>query len=167
MYQLKYDENKKVIIQIDPNGKKTTIADDFPSKPILSPDNKKAIYISPLEWECLGSLYLYILETGYITELISPDKEQNIPKYADWIDDDNIVVIIGYGMGTIEVGGNVFIYNITKRKLKQITEYPPEVQIYQININNEFMELIGIKYTDENFNEYIKFKEKIQINQTI
>lgn len=165
MYKLKYDEIENKLIQIDPHGKETVIASEFPSKPVFSPNNQMAIYINPLEWECLGSLYLYNLQNGYIEEIISPDEDQNIPKYAIWIDNNNIAVIIGYGFGTVQVGGNVFIYHIPSAKLKKITSYPPEIQITKLTIKGEIMSLNGIKYIDEALNEFREYYDEIPLSQ--
>lgn len=167
MYQLKYDESNEVLIQIDPAGNKNVIAENFPSRPEFSPNNKKAIYISPLEWECPGSLYLYNLENGYITELVSPDENQNIPKYAIWIDDNTIALIIGFGWGTVSIGGNVFTYNIHSNELKPITHYPSEIQITKLMLNNEVLDLKGIKYIDDNFNEFDEFKNQIFLKEIL
>jgi hypothetical protein len=166
MYQLKYVDDNQVIIQVDPTGKEVVIADDFPSRPEYSPDKKKAIYISPLEWECPGSLYLYNLENGYITELIPPNfKNQNIPKYAIWLNSETIATIIGFGDGTVSVGGNVYIYNINYSEIKQITNYPGEIQITKLTLKDDILELTGIQYIDDNFNNFKDFKEKISLNQ--
>jgi len=167
MYQLIYDELKNEIIQIDPNGKSTTIANDYPSEPVFSPNEQKAIYISPLEWECPGSLYLYNLENGYIEEIISPTAEvmSDIPKYAIWLDDNNIGVIIGFSMGTVAVGGNVFIYNIENKSLQQVTNYPSEIQVTQIIKHEDYLELQGIQYTDSILNNFKEFHEKLSLSK--
>jgi hypothetical protein len=163
MYQLIYDETKEKIYQIDPTGKQSTLTEDFPSKPEFSSTNKKAIYISPLEWEVPGSLYLYNLENGYITELISPDQYENVPKYAIWIDDNKIAVIIGYGAGTVAVGGNVYIYYLEERKLQQVTNYTPETQITKISKNDNQLELFGIKYVDNLMDKFEEYSGKIDL----
>jgi hypothetical protein len=165
MYKLYYDETKEEIYQIDPEGKKVVIADNFPSKPKYSPDKNKAIYISPLEWECPGSLYLYNLRDGYITELVSPDENQNIPKYAIWLDDKTVALIIGFGWGTVSVGGNIYTINIDERELKQITNYPSEIQITKLELHSDLIELTGIRYIDENFSEFEKFKDNLSVSE--
>lgn len=164
MFELKYDSSKNEIVQVDPDGNSEVLASDFPSKPISSPDNKKAIFINPLEWEVPGSLYLYNFENGSLNEIIQPDENQNIPKYADWLDEDNIAVIIGYGMGTVAVGGNVYIYNIPNGSLEQITSYQSEIQITKLKIHGETIELTGIKYIDDILNEFKDFEDTISIN---
>lgn len=163
MFELKYDSSKNEIVQVDPDGNSEVLASDFPSKPISSPDNKKAIFINPLEWEVPGSLYLYNFENGSLNEIIQPDENQNIPKYADWIDEDNIAVIIGFGMGTVAVGGNVYVYNIQNASLEQITFYQSEIQITKLKVENDIIKLIGIKYVDDILNEFKDFEDTISI----
>ncbi|WP_243355865.1 DUF4652 domain-containing protein [Bacillus litorisediminis] len=167
MYQLKYDENTEIIIQIDPTGKETIIAKGYSSKPEYSPDMKKALYISPLAWEQPGSLYLYNLENGEITELVSLVDNKNTPKYAIWINNEIIAVIIGFLWGTVAIGGNVYTYNINNHVLKQITHYPSEIQITLLNIKNESLELNGIKYLDETVNQFKEFQEIIPLNEIL
>lgn len=163
MYELYYDEVKEAIYQVDPKGKKTIIADDFPSKPVFSPSKNKALYISPLEWECLGSVYLFNIENGYITEIVKPSDNQETPKYAIWIDEENIALIIGFGYGTVSIGGNVFKYNLTTQVLQQLTHYPPEIQVTKLELQENSLQLIGIQYIDSNFNEFEEFKDVLQL----
>jgi hypothetical protein len=165
MYKLFYDETKEELHQIDPEGKKTIIADSFPSRPEYSPDKNKAIYISPLEWECPGSLYLFNLINGNISELVTPDDNQNIPKYAIWLDNKTIAFIFGFGMGTVSVGGNVFIFNIEDHIVKQLTNYSGEIQITKLSLEADYLILKGIKYIDDNYSQFIKFQDKISFNE--
>lgn len=163
MYKLKYYKEKKKVILVDKYVKTKFITDNHPSEPKLSPNKEKAIFISPLEWEMLGSLYLVNLENGGITELISPDQNQNIPKYSEWIDNENFAVVIGYGMGTVEVGGNAFIYNILNKELKQITFYKSEIQLTNLKFEKDVLVVSGIKYTDDNYNNSVSFKDYISL----
>lgn len=166
MYKLFYDEKTESITEISPKGIKRTIADEFPSEPIFSPNNKKAIYISPLEWECPGSLYLYNLENGEIQELVSQNStEQTHPKYAIWIDDNTIAIIIGFSYGTVSIGGNVFVLTLNNNVLKQITDYPGKIQITKVHKKNNILNLTGIEYIDEELNEYKEFEDSISLNE--
>lgn len=167
MYQLLFDEENEAILQIGPTGTQTVINDDFPSRPEFSPDGKKALFISPLEWEVPGSLYLYDLENGHITELVKPDKYDYIPKYAVWISSEVISLVIGFGSGTVSVGGNVFTYNIINHQINKISHYPDQVQVTKLTLNDSLLELNGIKYTDDNFNIFTDFHDTISINEYI
>lgn len=165
MYKLFYDETKVELYQVNSDGIKSIIAESFPSKPEYSPDKSKAIYISPLEWECPGSLYLFNLENGYITELVSPDNNQNIPKYALWLDNTTIVFVYGFSWGTVCVGGNIYTVNIEDRELKQITNFTNEIQITKLELNGDFLEMFGIKYIDDNYNEFVEYQDKILLSE--
>ncbi|MGG0773814.1 MULTISPECIES: DUF4652 domain-containing protein [Bacillus] len=165
MYRLFYDETKQHLYQIDPDGRETVIADSSPSMPVYSPDKSKAIYISPLEWECPGSLYLFNLESGDITELISPDDNQNIPKYAIWLSNTTVAYIFGYGLGTVAVGGNVFIINIENKKVKPITKYSGEIQITKLEVTESSLNLFGIRYTDDNYIKFDEFQESVSLEE--
>jgi|SRR5690625_3943639 len=163
MYQLRYDQRKQQIVQIDKSGKEIIITDNHPSRIIFSPDKKKAIFISPLEWEELGSLYMFDLVEGDLTELIIPDENQNVPKNMEWIDNQNIAIVIGYGMGTVEVGGDVFILNILNKKLQQLTNYPKEIQITDMNFKRANLIVSGIKYLDDNYNKSESYNDILSL----
>ncbi|MED4018501.1 DUF4652 domain-containing protein [Sutcliffiella cohnii] len=167
MYQLMYDEVNEKLIQINPSGESTIITEDFPSKPEVSPDKKKAIYISPLEWERSGSLYMYDMESGYIKEVICPDKDGNIPKYAVWLNKKTIALIKGYGDGTVGIGGNVFIYDIEKQQLTQITHFSSRIQITKLLVKGKLLILRGIRYTDDNFSAFKEYEEVLLIDEIL
>ncbi len=167
MYKLIYDNSHESLIEVTPDGKRNVISDEFPSGPTFSPNGKHATYIAPLEWEVPGDLYLYNLENGKNIKLITPDEEQNIPKYAIWLNDKTIAVIIGFGHGTVSIGGNVFTYNIENSELKQITNYPGEIQITKIELKGELLLLRGIKYIDEILNEFEDFKAEMIVNDCV
>ncbi|CEG26023.1 DUF4652 domain-containing protein [Bacillus sp. B-jedd] len=167
MYKLIFDENRNEIIQVDSKGKETVITDNSPSIPEYSPDEKFAAYISPLEWEEWGSLYLYNLETGYITELVKPDERGNIPKFITWLSNAKLAVIIGFGDGTVQVGGNVYTFDITENSLIQISNYPDSIQITRLTLDGAFLDLEGIQYVDEAYSEYQKFKDKILLDEIL
>ncbi|RKD25164.1 hypothetical protein BEP19_04795 [Ammoniphilus oxalaticus] len=134
------------------------------SKPEVSPNKEKAIFISPLEWEVPGSLYLMDLIIGEIKEIIPPDKENDeIPKYAIWINDRYVACIIGFGMGTVSIGGNVFLYDLENSTVKQITYYSSDIQITEIVKLEDTLDLKGIKYVDDIYNEFKPFEDTLDL----
>ncbi|WP_255906701.1 DUF4652 domain-containing protein [Priestia aryabhattai] len=163
--RLEYDYDEQIIYLEKTDGAKEILEDNFPSEPIISPDKTRAVYITPLEWETLGSLYLFDLLSGERILLIGPDESSNIPKGVKWIDDHTLAVIIGYGYGTITIGGNVFTCNIETREVIQVTNYDSSVQITGLNIdqNTKKAELEGIRYVDENLSEFEKFSQEVQL----
>lgn len=163
LFEIKYDEVKESIIEISPNGETKIISDEFPSRPVMSPDNLYSSYIAPLEWEAPGNLYVYDLRKGENKTCIRPDEYGNIPKYVQWLNNETLLVLIGFAHGTVSIGGNLFKYNIVFDELTQITDYPGEIQITKIKLTDEFVILSGIKYIDETLNEFENFEEKINI----
>lgn len=167
MHNIEYDYNNRILYQIKPSGEKMVLSDDFPSKPYKSPNGKYVSYISPFEWECLGSLYLIDLETGEKSTLIAPDKNSNIPKAIAWLDDYNLAVIIGFGYGTVAIGGNIFILSLTDNRLSKLTNYKMNVQVTNIKKDGPFLKFKGIKYTDEIYNKYEEFYNQFTIENII
>lgn len=162
MYDIKYDYEKNNIYEIRPNGSLHTLTDDFPSLPQKSPNGKKAIYISPLEWECYGSLYMYNLENGAVEVLIEPENRY-IPKDAVWLDNDTVAVIIGFGDGTVAVGGNIYILNIESKNKKSLTEYPAKIQITKLEVTESKLLYKGIEYIDSNLSEFKEIKDSFTL----
>lgn len=73
------------------------------------------------EEEGIGKLFIKDLTTGerWTFEIVQDVKkgEQNTPKYVKWIDDDNFLVIVGFGHGTVTRGGALYLMNVTTGKL--------------------------------------------------
>ncbi|MGG3821662.1 DUF4652 domain-containing protein [Geobacillus thermodenitrificans] len=161
---LKYDSDEQIIYVMKADGSKEVLEAEFPSEPVTSPDKTKAVYIAPLEWERLGSLYLYDLLTGENKELIKPDDKHHIPKKVIWLDNHNLAVIIGFGYGTVAIGGNVFVYNLDTEQKKPLTEYDQRTQVTNIVFKDGVLELEGIRYIDDTFNEFERFEEKIKLS---
>lgn len=54
--------------------------------------------------------------------LLDNDQKQYTPKKLKWIDDENLLMTVGYGYGTVDIGGELFILNI---KTNTITRPSP------------------------------------------
>lgn len=168
MYNLEYNYDERTIYVINENQAKKILDDNFPSEPKISPNGKKAIFISPLEWECLGSLYLFDLTTGEKKELIEPDENSNIPKEAIWLDDKRIAVIIGYGYGTVAIGGDIFIYNIESGDMYSVTQYEKfKKQVTELKVKGDTLVFKGIEYVDDIMNEFKQFEDERKISLII
>lgn len=163
--KLEYDYDEQVIYVKRENGSKEILEDEFPSEPVISPDKTRAAYISPLEWETLGSLYMYDLLSEEKSTLVVPNVEQHIPKVVQWLDNHKLIVIIGYAYGTVAIGGNAFIYNLGNQELIQLTHYSMHTQFVEIKIdnNNEKVFLEGIEYIDEQMAEFKQISEELSL----
>lgn len=165
MYNLEYNHDEQTLYVVNDNKVKKVLDDGFPSEPKVSPNGKKAIYISPLEWECLGSLYLFDLITGEQKELIEPDEKSYIPKEAIWLNDKQLAVIIGYGYGTVAIGGNIFVYDIESKELRSITKFEGmKKQVTEIQLKGDLLTYKGIEYIDEAMSEFKAFEDETAIS---
>lgn len=64
--------------------------------------------------EGIGNIVLKDLSSGqkWSFSLANNEQKQFTPKAVKWIDDENLLVIVGYGMGQVQQGGDLYILNI-------------------------------------------------------
>ncbi|MBU5677791.1 DUF4652 domain-containing protein [Alkaliphilus sp. MSJ-5] len=161
---LYFDEYNSIFIEKDDN--KIIINNNTPSMPIISPNKDKFAYISPFEWEQLGSLYLYNTTTSSSDLLIEPS-ESNIPKDAIWINNEYLLVIIGHAYGTVSTGGNLYLLNTTTREITLFRECSEEQQFTKIDLINDYLNVTVITYQDDIFNEYTESSFTISIDDIL
>lgn len=160
---LKYDSDERIIYIVNEDESEEVLEADSPSDIVVSPDKTKAVYIAPLEWEALGSLYVYDLLLAENKRIIAPDNKDHIPKKVIWLDNRNLAVIIGYGFGTVSIGGNIFVYDLIDEQIKPLTKYDNHIQVTDMVLKEGILELEGIQYTDDALNEFKRFKEQITL----
>ncbi len=84
---------------------------DIDSEWELSPDGtKRATLVGRAnDFEGINVLIIEDLETNKFTIYKYKDEsKQNTPKDLEWIDDNRLYVIVGYGYGTVTMGGNLY-----------------------------------------------------------
>ncbi|MCC2357694.1 DUF4652 domain-containing protein [Bacillus pacificus] len=164
MYNINYRRSDNHIEFLkSEEGSSKILIDDISSKPEVSPNGKKAIYLSPYEWEALSSLYLFDLETGENKELVGPNEEQFVPKYAIWIDDDHIAYTFAYAYGTISDGGNVYIYQISENRIHKVTDWDSKTQAVRIEYDGKVIKYEGVQYIDKEMNQYKEIDGELEI----
>lgn len=86
--------------------------------------------------------------------LIENDR-QFTPKFVEWYDEENLIVIVGFSHGTVSPGGEIFKVNINTGSTELI--YGVESDLEQVvsfkRANNE-LQLQVIIYKDDQMNEY-------------
>ncbi|MGJ9385978.1 DUF4652 domain-containing protein [Salipaludibacillus sp. CF4.18] len=166
MIDIQFNSKSETVELVYPNGEIEILASDFPSEPKKSSDNKKAVYISPSEWETRGNLYLVDLQKGDKGVLVASEEEY-VPKNVIWKDDSRILVIIGYGYGTLAVGGNIFIVNIETKEKTRITNYEDKIQITDFYIEDGVLYYEGIRYKDDNYIESEVYSNNISLDSLL
>lgn len=124
------------------------------SIPQVSPSGAKMSFIDDYGFEGLGQLIIYdsnTKKTRQVTHL-SIDKSSSVKK-AVWIDENHLLLIIGYGYGTASLGGNVYTLDRRNYELKQQTNLPIDEEYSEIEIMGSRVILKKIIW-DENRNQY-------------
>ncbi len=148
------ETRKKELTVID-GDKEIVINDNYPSEPVISPDKSNLVYISPYEWETLGELYLYNSRNNSNELILDIDSmpQQNTVKQVKWINNDYLLAIVGYGMGTVSVGGNVYLIEVetTETEVFYTTEESQEVKNIEITGDKILFEIADF---DEQYMDY-------------
>ncbi|HOJ12649.1 MAG TPA: DUF4652 domain-containing protein [Clostridiales bacterium] len=111
LYKKNYG-NTEIIIENE--KKETVLNDNSPSYPIVQQDRKNIAYISPLEWEQIGQIYVYDPEKNTNNAVLGKDDipKQYTPKKVYWLNEKYLLAVIGFAYGTVDVGGDVYVIDI-------------------------------------------------------
>nr|WP_295972106.1 DUF4652 domain-containing protein [uncultured Bacillus sp.] len=163
-FDVSYNSEKQSVALVKGDGTTEVLAARSASEPLKSPDSTKAAYVSSIEWEEPGDVYIVNLKDGTQNVLVAAEGDQT-PKKVIWKDDENILVIIGFAYGTVSTGGNIYQVNLETKEKTALTTYEDDVQITDFKIENGVLKYSGIKYTDENFNEYVEYANELKLAQ--
>jgi hypothetical protein len=163
-----YGEHKSILIN-NSNGNEILSNDpkygSWATLPELSPNKKNIAYVSPYEFETLGNVYVYDSESDTYGKVVEVDIEkQDSAKVVKWIDDDKLLIIIGFGYGTVSEGGDLYLYNRETEKLTLVKESEGNTEVIGIKINEEIVEL-EIAVFDENWINYEKSLEYMSLSE--
>ncbi|EQB4339384.1 DUF4652 domain-containing protein [Clostridium botulinum] len=121
------------------------------------------------EEEGIGKVYLKENNTNKLWLLkINEIKDQKSPKFLYWIDDENLLVIIGHGYGTVSKGGNLYCINVKNDTITPVYEGKDNkhevISAEKVKDNSGKTSLILTLnvYEDDNFIK--SHKEKITIS---
>ncbi|KEI95440.1 hypothetical protein N494_16820 [Clostridium botulinum A2B7 92] len=121
------------------------------------------------EEEGIGKVYLKENNTNKLWLLkINEIKDQKSPKFLYWIDDENLLVIIGHGYGTVSKGGNLYCINVKNDTITPVYESKDDkhevISAEKVKDNSGETSLILTLnvYEDDNFTK--SHKEKITIS---
>lgn len=151
--------NKDEII-LNRLNKTQFLCNEFCSDPQLSPSKKMIAFISPYEWECIGDLYIYNLIDDEM-KVFGKEKlpEQSSIKSLKWLDEENLLMIIGLAYGTVSVGGNLYLYNHRTDSFKLIIQKCEKEEIKDFCISGNRVKLEVVKFNDDYTNYNVNFEE--------
>lgn len=141
------------------DGNEELIAGDAPHYS-FSPDKTKVLLLETPYADTYQSLYTYDFTSENLSEEISPEKgkvvedQQTTPKSAVWLDNRYILTVIGGSYGSANIGGTLWIYDTKEGELIQDVPFEKGDKAVNLYIENGYIICQGIKYIDDNFNEY-------------
>ena len=104
------------------------------SKMTLNPSGCYGVYISPLEWEMVGNLFVKDVKTGEVKKLTHyRTGRSSTPKAVVWLNDTLLLVIEGYTWGTVTVGGSLYIVDSRTGKYCPILEPPGHQEVAEVS----------------------------------
>ncbi len=162
-------------ILVEKNFEKKEIIDKginnkFASLPLISSSNKKLIYIAPFGFELNGDVYLYSLENETNRKIIDVsavnETKDETAKELKWLDDERILLIIGFAAGTVTKGGDLYLYDIESDELSLIKDVTSssnheEIVDFVLDGNKITIEIIRWHKDFENFDTRF---EEIKLN---
>ncbi|WP_273323067.1 DUF4652 domain-containing protein [Vallitalea guaymasensis] len=154
---LVYGESKTIYIKED--NEYIEVGKTLCSYPKIAP-NESAIAFVTGEPDYPGELYLFNLKDHEKTMLLGNDEGSNTPKDVEWLDNKRLLVIRGFGHGTVRLGGEICIYNIETKEVTPLL-VPDELSEYRsINKKDDTYEIEYATWEDETLN---KTNSKIMI----
>ncbi|MBC2579612.1 DUF4652 domain-containing protein [Clostridium sp. DJ247] len=92
--------------------------------------------------------------SGDIFSFKIQDNEKISPKFIQWADGENLLVVIGSAHGTVSKGGNLYLLNVNSGKMFTVLEIPDKKQeIMSVEKNNDSLKLKVNVYDDNNYNK--------------
>jgi hypothetical protein len=114
--------------------------------------------------EGIANIIVKEVNTGsqWSYNLLESEQKQFTPIRVKWIDDENLLVIIGFGYGTIDLGGELYILNINTAQCRKVDAQQSLIlndksQITKINSitmesENKFIANVEVLvYDDDNY----------------
>lgn len=160
----KSDKVKFTKQQLDKN-----VQPEFATSWINSPNKKISLCIEgrgpDASEEGLGKIYAKDLSNGEKWSLeIMPSEEQNTPKFIQWIDDENVISIVGLGYGTVAIGGNLYKINVKTGEATVLYDTKtPKVQVISAKEASNKIEIQLLVYDDNEFTKTHTEKKVINL----
>jgi hypothetical protein len=147
------------------NEREVTQDEDWEDEKLLppvfpSPNGEKSARIYPLEWEVIGQLFIADSNdenSEYAVEFDNVDTTQYTPKRLIWLDDEIVLVIIGYAYGTITMGGEVYYYNSVDGSNGVILPIEHHFEFSDLEIDDKMLDLTIIVFDEEYNNNEKRF----------
>lgn len=128
----------------------------FGSYPEISPDKKKIAYINAVDFELIGNICIYDINSKRNSQVTNYYYGQNdTAKVTRWLDNRYILAIIGFGFGTVSQGGSLYVYDTQTDRLSLLITPEKKTEIKDFAILEDKIIFNIVRWTDEIINDYI------------
>ncbi|MCY6483451.1 DUF4652 domain-containing protein [Clostridium aestuarii] len=103
--------------------------------------------------EGIGKIYVKNIKNGEKWSIqVMDEAQQNTPKSLIWLDDENIVSIVGLGYGTVSLGGDLYKINVkTGEALCLYDTKSSKKEVISAKKDKDKLELEVLVYDDEEY----------------
>jgi hypothetical protein len=154
-YQAYYPRVNKVSTKSSPNNN-TPWKNSIGNKYAACVEGKGEEALS----EGIATIYLKDIitdEKWYFQLIEDSNTRQNSPKNLEWYDDENMLVVFGYGYGTLSLGGDLYLFNINTNKFTAVYDIKDKKnQIISVQKSGENLLLFMEIYDDESWSKHHK-----------
>ncbi|MEC3543598.1 DUF4652 domain-containing protein, partial [Bacillus thuringiensis] len=94
--------------------------------------------------------------------------EREKAKDVEWVNDSNLIIIIGLLHGTVSVGGDIYRYSLDDKNLVKIfdghSQRKQAIKLYKVD---EFLSYEELIYLDDAMIQHITKKERLPIEAVL
>ena len=166
-YEINLNDSKKIVYNNDSIriiDNEYVLNSTTNSKPIISKDKQGLLYIEPYDFETFGNLHFYNINKNAdkilikYSRVIEETGGDNTIKLVKWLDNNNLICIIGFGFGTVSMGGDLYSYNISEDQLERLYKNEEREEVVNFELIDGEIKMIITKYDEELINYSIKSK---------
>ncbi|MCH4890943.1 hypothetical protein EZV73_25410 [Acidaminobacter sp. JC074] len=120
------------------------------SRPLISPDKKRLVYLGPFEEGLNTNVYIYHIYERENKKIIQSDLYYNKRvKVVRWLDDDNLILIVGSVNDTWSRDDYLYHYNLKENQMNYLAGYLED----HIEVSNFIIRDQGIEYEISTWNK--------------
>jgi len=141
------------------------LSGELSSYPEFSPNKSKMAYIDSFDFETIGNVYIYDFATEENSKITDFEYGQSdTSKAVEWLNNENLLLIIGFAYGTITQGGDLYLYDLEEGTLNLLLESEGLMEIKDVKIIDDKIILSKVIWKDNNYMEYDVIEEEVNIS---
>jgi hypothetical protein len=143
-----------------------TLIEGLPGRPEISPNGEWMAFIDVIEFEALGNVFIYRDADGAIEQMTqyaySEVSTVNSDTVKDclWLNNEELLMVIGYSVGTITQGGDVYLLDTQTKEKELIFKANKNEEVANISFKDGQYVFEIVVWTDENMMNYV-YREEV------